>query len=265
MRKDSIPLEETRLAGVKELDDFVYVHERHRIFPSLFEDRHHKKIIDLSAGVGCAAQRIQDDYPANIICNDISPTSLKVLKDLGLDTLSFDLDNDDENGFPFPGECFDAVISLATIEHLIYTDNFMKESSRILKDGGYLYLSTPNYASAIYLPEFLLSGRTFHNPLSTSVRTRYEFYAHVRYFTYRTLLEYVSSFGFTPEAVYLALPKGSTRYKSLYQRSKMKALAYRYVMWVAFLFFSPRWAPEPVLCFKKHANNQKQKPKKVIL
>lgn len=263
MRDDSIPLEEIRLEGVEGLEDFNAFHERHRVFPMVFEHRDHHKIIDLSAGIGVAAKRIQDNYPCELICNDISPTSLKVLASLKLKTVSFDLDNDNEK-FPFPDGHFDAVISLATIEHLIYTDHFLKEINRILSDTGYLYLSTPNYAAASFIPEFI-AGRSFHNPLSKDQKSRYEFFAHVRYFTYRTLLEYVSTFNFIPEAVYLPLPAGSSRYKALYKKSKIKAITYRYAMSLMYWALSPRWASEPIVCFKKGENNQPIHPRKIVL
>ncbi len=136
---------------------------------------------------------------------------------------------------------------------MINVDHFVEEIHRILADDGYFYVSAPNYSGVNYLLPFLLSGRTFHDPLSPA--DRYEFYAHVRYFTYRTLLEYVSSFGFNPVAVYLSVPQGSTHYRALYERSRIKALAFRYSMKTLYTLFSPRWAAEPVLCFKKGSSS----------
>jgi SAM-dependent methyltransferase len=257
-----VELEEKRLTGVETIEDYSSFHERHRVFPLVFEDRGHHRILDSSAGVGCAAQRIRDNYPAELVCNDISPTCLRLLNDLGLSTVSFDLDAPEE-AYPFDDGHFDAVISLATIEHLVHVDHFVQEIHRILTDGGYFYLSTPNYAGLLYFRRFVLAGRTFHNPLSDN--SRYEFYAHLRYFTYRTLLEYVSSFGFTPDTVYLTLPEGSTRYKALYSRSPLKALTYRYAMKMIYTLFSPRWASEPIVCFRKGSDSKHKKPRKVVL
>lgn len=264
MRNDAIRLEEIRLRDVQSIEDYPNVHERHRVFPAVFEGRNHKKILDLSAGVGCAAKRIQENYPAELLCNDITPKCLSILNKLGLSTVSFDLD-DQEESFPFPDGNFDAIISLATIEHLLHIDHFLKETHRILNDDGYFYLTTPNYAALVYLPRFILQGRTFHDPLSKSSRTRYEFYAHIRYFTYRTLLEYAGSFGFVPDTVYLALPGGSTRYQALYSSSKAKAMAFRYAMLLFYHIMPPRWASEPIICFRKAGSRVDRKFKKVIL
>ncbi len=152
--------------------------------------------------------------------------------------------------------------ALGIIEHVIHVDHFIKEIHRILSDEGYLYMSAPNYGSLAYLPRFLLTGKTFHDPLSKSSVERYEFYAHVRYFTYRSLVEFVSSFGFVPDTVYLALPEGSSHYRSL---PKPKAMAFRYAMMLMYNLFSPRWAAEPIICFQKASSRENRNFRKVIL
>jgi SAM-dependent methyltransferase len=262
MRKDAILLEEKRLENVKELEDYRSFHERHRVFPAVFENRGHARIIDLSAGVGCAAARIRDLYPAEPLCNEISPTCLKVLDGMGMETVSFDLD-DEEAPFPFPDGHFDAVISLATIEHIIHLDHFLSECRRILRENGHLYLSTPNYASIVHMPRFVLKGLTFHDPFRPP--GRYEFYAHVRYFTYRSIVEFVESFGFVPDTVYLPLPAESSYYRALRASSKAKAWFLRQLMHLMYGLLSPRWASEPVICFQKSTEPARRRIRKVIL
>jgi SAM-dependent methyltransferase len=261
MRTDAIQVEETRLDGIKDIEDYPDFHERHRVFPAVFEDRQHKRVLDISAGVGCAAKRIRENYTAELLCNDIDPTCLGILRKLGLPSVSFDID-DPEQPFPFPEGQFDAVIALATIEHLIYIEHFIKEVRRILSDDGYLYISAPNYNSLAYLPRLLLTGKTFHDPLSKSSRERYEFYAHVRYFTYRSLLELVSSYDFVPDTVYLPLPHSSSHYRRL---PKHKAIAFRWAMMLMYNLFSPRWAAEPIICFRKIAGNVNRSFRRVVL
>lgn len=261
MRNEAIQLEEQRLQQVNELTDYQAHHERHRIFPAVFEDRRQARIIDLAAGVGVVGKRILDRYPAELLCNDICPKCLQTMDKSGLTTVSFDID-DKEKRFPFRDGHFDAVIALATIEHLINIDHFMSEIHRVLRDGGNLYISAPNYAGLTYLLPFLVTGKTFHDPLSEP--SRYEFYAHVRYFTYQTLLEYVSSHDFTPDTVYLPLPESSSRYLSLQRKSMLKAAVFRNAMKVMYRL-SPRWSAEPVICFQKLRTKRIGKIRKVIL
>jgi len=265
VRNDAIALEDGRLDGL-DLSSYPWVHERHRIFPQIFENGTYKKILDVAAGVGVVPKRIQDSYPCDMLCNDISPQSLKSLKANNLKTVSFDLD-DPELTYPFPDETFDAILSLATLEHIINTKHHMTEVRRILKTGGHLYISTPNYSGLPFAIPFLLKGRSFHNPLKEGIN-EYEFYAHVRYFTYKTLMEFVSSFGFSAEKVYLPLPKCSSRYLAFKRRSKSLAFLFRLVMHVCYKVLTPRWAFHPVIRFSKSdipTNGKYRKPKKVIV
>jgi SAM-dependent methyltransferase len=236
------------------LDTYKWVHERHRVFPEIFDERHHSRVIDVSAGIGLVASRIAEAYPCELTCNEVDETCLAQLRKLPVRIVSFDLD--DLERFPLADDSYDAVVSLATLEHLIQIDHFVQEIHRILAPGGRLYLSVPNYASLYWMIP-LLRGRTFHNPFEE--RERYEFYAHVRYFTYHTLLDYMKHFGFTVDTVYLPLPKGSTRFQQIRSRSKLTAFAVQNCMRLLYMT-SSRWHQEPVICFAK----EPCEPRKVI-
>jgi len=255
--KDSNPaigLEEERLKHISGVEDFDMFHERHRIFPALFEERKHKKIIDISAGIGAAANRVNKYYNTDIICNELSPKCIDSLGKLGLKTMSFDLD-DNSKPYPFKDGEFDAIISLATIEHLYNIDNFFH---------GYIYISVPNYNGLNYLIPLLFKGKTFHDPLNP--KDKYEFYGHLRYFTHLSLIKYISSFGFTAEAVYLGKPEMGTRYLRFKSKHKIGAAIYKALLLTLFYIFPPRLSPEPVICFKKIKNAKLVlKPHKKIL
>jgi SAM-dependent methyltransferase len=259
----AVGLEEERLKHISGVADFDMFHERHRIFPALFEDRRHKRILDISAGIGAVASRVDKYYDAELLCNDLSPKCLDSLAKLGLNTVSFDLD-DTSKPYPLKNGEFCAVISLATIEHLYNIDNFFHEAKRILKDDGCLYISVPNYNGLNYLIPLLFKGKTFHDPLKAD--ERYEFYGHLRYFTHVSLIKYISSFGFTADAVYLGKPEMGTRYLRFKKKHKIGATLYKVCMLTLYSVFPPRWAPEPVICFKKSATPKLVlKPRKKIL
>lgn len=50
-----------------------------------------------------------------------------------------------EKGFPFENRSFDVVTAFEVIEHIVSTPRvLLRESARVLKPGGVLYLTTPN-------------------------------------------------------------------------------------------------------------------------
>lgn len=261
MRKDAIKLEESRVADSTVLD-FPPFKERHRVFPAVFEERKPRIILDLAAGIGYVTQRLLDDNSATVISHDISPSCLKHLRERGAPTLSFDIDNADV-GFPFASGSFDTVISLVTIEHLLFLNEFLSEVNRILCDGGYLYISTPNYAAPEYLVGPVIHGRSFHDPLAPAAR--YEFFAHIRYFTFKSLGVLVNSHGFALDSVYIALPGGSERYQNLFKQSKLKALTYKSLMWLRHKVLPVYRASEPILCFQKTSTPRPPRFRKVLL
>ena len=256
MRKDAQKLESDRLKGIT-IENYPWLHERHRIFPEIFENRGHKRIIDISAGIGVIAKRIKSSYDCELTCNEIDRKCLKELKKLNVNLLSFDLDSG--KSIPLEDESFDAIICLATLEHLIHIDNFVTELKRILDEKGRLYLSVPNYASLYWMIP-LIKGKTFHDPFEE--KSRYEFYAHIRYFTYYTLVQYMKHFGFKVDTAYLPIPKGSTKFQEIRQRSKTVAFFIQNFFRLLY-FVSPRWHQEPVISFAK--NNYNGNVRKVVL
>lgn len=54
---------------------------------------------------------------------------------------------DANQSLPFPGESFDAVVSIEGIEHLENPSQFIRECARVVKHGGRIFLSTPNVDS----------------------------------------------------------------------------------------------------------------------
>jgi hypothetical protein len=79
----------------------------------------------------------------------MSVKMLNTMQSIGLTTISFDID--DDGGFLFRKavRCGD---SLATIEHVLHVDHFLRKSV-VYEDDGYLYLS----ASGIQGSYLLLS------------------------------------------------------------------------------------------------------------
>lgn len=108
---------------------------------------------------------------------------------------------------------FDVVIASEVLEHVTETDEFILSLKDILKDSGYIYLTTPNLASW-HGRLALLFG---FQPLATEVSSiRAEFgkgnilkkyyhgnaIMHIRIFTLRALLDFITFHEFKIEHVY---------------------------------------------------------------
>lgn len=97
------------------------------------------KVLD----IGCADGKIslQIKNKTNIVYGcDRKKKLLNVAKQKGIKTKLCDL----EREIPFPDRTFDGAVCLEVIEHVYNTDLLLSEINRVLKNNGYLVLSTPD-------------------------------------------------------------------------------------------------------------------------
>jgi len=130
--------------------------------------------------MGSFANKLTKNGYRNIVCADGSENYVKILKKKGFMAKQCDFNEK----LPFRNKSFDAVISLEVIEHLEKSEFFLQEINRILKKGGVLILSTPNFAWFPYRLRHLLGKAPY-----------LEGY-HIRHFTYSSLTEKLKKAGF---------------------------------------------------------------------
>jgi SAM-dependent methyltransferase len=127
-----------------------------------------KRVLEIACGRGGLACRLasaSNPPPTTVIAADISTTAIGKARALaagvGVGTVRWAVA--DVHALPHPNAAFDTVISCETIEHLARPVDALKEVARVLKPGGQLLITTPNYLGplGLYRGYARLRGRRF--------------------------------------------------------------------------------------------------------
>ena len=161
-----------------------------------------QRIVDVGCGDGSATSLVSDLSARNTVIGvDWSATALARARARGLLVVQGGVDT---SGLPLPDGCADVVIMSELIEHLVDTDSAVDEIRRVLRPGGVLLLSTPNLAAWF---NRVLVGLGIQPVFSeVSLRGIYgrpgrEVVGHLRLFTRRALVEFLTARGFSCERV----------------------------------------------------------------
>lgn len=100
------------------------------------------KLLDVGCGDGNVSQ-LYKSKSKEVFGIDISKTALEQAKQRGIQTFLQDL-----NLLPlcFEDEYFDYIVLTDVIEHIVNPIELLKESKRMLKNGGIAIITTPNFA-----------------------------------------------------------------------------------------------------------------------
>lgn len=130
-----------------------------------------------------------------VVGADLEPERLfKIISHAGIDVRKCNIETEP---FPFVNDKFDLIIFCEVFEHLrINLISTMEEIHRVLKPGGVLLLSTPNFLSFKKIWR-LLQGKTgnifdAYNSLKTRGHA-----GHIREYTVRDVKEFTQTMGFT--------------------------------------------------------------------
>ncbi|HYQ45012.1 MAG TPA: class I SAM-dependent methyltransferase [Polyangiaceae bacterium] len=78
---------------------------------------------------------------------DIDPRALNLAREIHGEALAGTDVLTPGAALPYPTARFDAVVSMDVVEHLVDPLPWLEDALRVLKPGGLLFLTTPNYAS----------------------------------------------------------------------------------------------------------------------
>lgn len=165
-------------------------------------------LLDAPAGTGALAIRLRD-IGYEVVCCDINPSMFAAD---GTEIRKCDLNQP----LPYPSESFDFVTCIEGLEHLENPYNAIREFFRILKPGGKLILSLPNYLNIERRMRFLITGLFSKVPSPRSFgKDRFEnlWMLHLIPLTYPILKLALEHWGF--EIVMIAKDKEKRRMKWL--------------------------------------------------
>lgn len=144
------------------------------------------KILDIGGNTGVISKILQDKG-FNVTVADISKEALNTCKKKKLKTLSFDFNDI----FPIKDKLYDLIIAGEVIEHILDVELFLNECNRILKEDGYIVISTPNLAT------FKDRIRFLFGKMPRQINPHHEYLKlHIRQFTYSSLKESLNISGF---------------------------------------------------------------------
>ena len=158
------------------------------------------RMLDLGCGYGNLTRSIAEYLDISEVYGvDLDEQRLSIAKSRGISTLMLDLNKE---RLPFPDCYFDLVTSFGVIEHLIYWDNLISESFRVLRDGGIFILAMPNLGNYINRLALLLG----HQPRDIEISSARHFgvlpfyvggwFGHIHSATLRTMKGMLAYYGF---------------------------------------------------------------------
>lgn len=130
----------------KNYSDFLETQSKHNfdkyVDAFIQYSKNNDSLLDVGCGTGIALEMIKEKGARKAHGVEISNESIKVCKKKKLNCKLYD-----GHIIPFEDKKFDVVGSKNTLEHTDDPIGFLNESLRVLKKGGYLIITCPNFLS----------------------------------------------------------------------------------------------------------------------
>lgn len=118
------------------------------------QSRRFERMIDLGCGYGGVTRYVADYFQIPEVCGiDIDDERIARARLRDIKVVKTDMGKE---AFPYPDGHFGLATSFGVLEHLVWYDNFLSETYRVLEKGGYFVLQMPNLGSYINRTALLL-------------------------------------------------------------------------------------------------------------
>jgi len=154
------------------------------------------RVLDLGCGAGTPTKLLMsDENEYQVIGADLSAQALDAyVRDTQRGAVQLDAQR-----LPFAASSFDIVVSDDVIEHLVDTDAYAREISRVLVPRGWLFLSTPNLAAWFNRIGLLFGMQPAFTEVSFEKifgRPGDDIVGHLRLFTSKSTRQFLTHHGF---------------------------------------------------------------------
>ncbi len=152
---------------------------------SLIGNVTNKKIIDIGCANGYFGRLLQESGN-EVFGFDISEQAIAESKKVLSSAEVLDIQKDI---LPFESGSIDIAIFSETIEHLFLPEKALQEIKRVLKDNGYVLITTPNFLVLSNRIKMLLGNFTY-------TESGFLDRGHIHFFTYKSLVKILDDCGF---------------------------------------------------------------------
>ncbi len=178
----------------KDKEEHVYIGRHSLRYKSIWrslEELDFISVLDIGCGRGHFGLLLKS-FGKNYVGVDI-PNPVKICVERGLEAYAVDVEKEK---LPFKSNSFDMVLCLEVIEHFNNTDFLLSEIRRVIKNKGFLVISTPN----AYVPSWRIRELIFCNnkvrELITGSNRIGDDYKHDRLFNRIELIKIFENSGF---------------------------------------------------------------------
>lgn len=121
-------------------------------------------VLDVGCGVGQVVRRLKEaGFQAKGV--DVSEPNIRKAVEAGLDCQYYD-----GKRIPFEDESFDAAGALNVLEHVEEPESFIAELVRVVRPGGRIVLSSPNFLRVLGFRDYHRSMRGFSNKIRNALK-----------------------------------------------------------------------------------------------